>query len=180
MLAGPDGLYARCHAQCDPPRARPNNILPVSQGTRCHQLAIYTVFEGLRCRCSPTTRWLYPAKSRNAPTGSLPLPTSFDETVALDDASEYVVLARRKGALVHRGHDHGLPATFRSIFSFPRCGEFQAELFADGVNADRDATDYRHTVKPVQGGSTLNLHLARRRRHPDFQTLKQSSMKYHW
>jgi alpha-glucosidase len=33
-------------------------------------------------------------------------------------------------------------------------------VFADGVNADREATDYRKTIMPVSAGEKLRVHLA--------------------
>ncbi len=35
-----------------------------------------------------------------------------------------------------------------------------ADIFADGINADREATDYRHTSQQVKTGDKLTIHLA--------------------
>lgn len=160
MLAGPMDYTPGAMRNATRHNARPNNILPVSQGTRCHQLAIYTVFEG-PLQMLADNPVVY-RKEQECTDWIASLPTSFDETVALDGrVGEYVVLARRKGGNWYIGAMTNWTARDLQIdLSFLGAGEFQAELFADGVNADRDATDYRHTVKPVQGGSTLNLHLA--------------------
>ena len=44
--------------------------------------------------------------------------------------------------------------------SFLKGGNYTAEIFQDGVNADRDATDYKKVTIPVTGGQKLNIHLA--------------------
>jgi alpha-glucosidase len=45
-------------------------------------------------------------------------------------------------------------------FSFLGRGEFQAEIFRDGVNADRDATDYKKEIIRVNASSKMNIHLS--------------------
>jgi alpha-glucosidase len=45
-------------------------------------------------------------------------------------------------------------------FSFLPEGRFTAEIFRDGINADRDATDYKREIIPVDHSSQLKLHLA--------------------
>ena len=35
-----------------------------------------------------------------------------------------------------------------------------AEIFCDGINADRDATDYRHYTTTLEGGSNITVKLA--------------------
>lgn len=42
-----------------------------------------------------------------------------------------------------------------------RCtGAYRAVVFEDGINADRDATDYKREVVKVSPGGKLNIHLA--------------------
>jgi alpha-glucosidase len=45
-------------------------------------------------------------------------------------------------------------------FSFLGNGDYQAIVFKDGINADRDGTDYKKEVIKISGGSKLNIHLA--------------------
>ena len=44
--------------------------------------------------------------------------------------------------------------------SFLGEGKWRAEIFADGVNADRDATDYVKTSKAVRAGEKMKIDLA--------------------
>ena len=36
----------------------------------------------------------------------------------------------------------------------------KANIFADGINADREATDYKHTYQQINAGDKLQIHLA--------------------
>jgi alpha-glucosidase len=44
--------------------------------------------------------------------------------------------------------------------SFLGEGRHQADIFADGVNALKDATDYKHTQQTVTRSDRLNIHLS--------------------
>jgi alpha-glucosidase len=45
-------------------------------------------------------------------------------------------------------------------FSFLGDGDYQAVVFKDGINADRDATDYKKEIIKISKDSKLNIHLA--------------------
>jgi alpha-glucosidase len=45
-------------------------------------------------------------------------------------------------------------------FSFLGKGDFEAEIFKDGFNADRDATDYTKEIKKVNASGKINVHLS--------------------
>jgi len=47
MFLGPIGLHPRRHAQCTKALLRPSSSNPWALGTRCHELAMYVVFESL-------------------------------------------------------------------------------------------------------------------------------------
>lgn len=36
----------------------------------------------------------------------------------------------------------------------------KANVFADGINADREATDYKHTYQQISSADKLQIHLA--------------------
>ena len=87
------------------------------------------------------------------------IPTVWDECVGLaGKVGEYAVLARRKGAVWYLSAiTDWRPRTLKVDTSFLKGGEWRAEIFEDGVNADRDATDYRHRIKIFKAGETLTL-----------------------
>jgi alpha-glucosidase len=90
------------------------------------------------------------------------VPTTFDETVALDGkVGEYAALSRRKGDTWYVGAMTNWNSRDLTLdFSFLGKGDYQAVVFKDGINADRDATDYKKEVIKISQSSKLNVHLA--------------------
>jgi alpha-glucosidase len=90
------------------------------------------------------------------------VPTTFDETVPLDgEVGEYAALARRKGSTWYIGamtNWNERELTFD--FSFLGDGNFEAVIFKDGINADRDAADYTKEVMRFSSNNTMTIHLA--------------------
>lgn len=115
----------------------------MSQGTRCRQLAEYVVFESpLNMLCDN------PCNYQDEPECTrfiAQVPTVWDETKALDGkVADYIVMARRKGDVWYVG---GMtdwdPRDLNVCLDFLLDGEYDVELFRDGVNADRTARDYK-------------------------------------
>ena len=73
------------------------------------------------------------------------VPTICDETVPLDGkVGEYVAVARRKGDTWFVGAmSNWNPHELTLDFSFLPAGKYTAAVFKDGVNAERNATDYK-------------------------------------
>ena len=44
--------------------------------------------------------------------------------------------------------------------SFLGDGTYEADIFSDGVNSEKEATDYKHTKQNVKSGDKLDVHLA--------------------
>lgn len=117
---------------------------PMSQGTRCRQLAEYVVFESpLNMMCDSPVK--YRAASECA-RFIASVPTVWDETVALDGkVAEYIAMARRSGDVWYVGALTGWQARELQLdLSFLPQGEYKVEIFQDGANADKLATDYKH------------------------------------
>lgn len=74
----------------------PNWSEPMSQGTRCHQLALYIVFESpLNMLCDAPTNY---ERETECTELIASIPTVWDETrVLAGSVGKYVVTARRKG-----------------------------------------------------------------------------------
>lgn len=126
---------------------------PMSQGTRCRQLAEYVVFESpLNMLCDSPVK--YRAASECA-RFIAEVPTVWDETVALDgEVSKYVVMARRSGETWYVGALTDWNARELEVdLSFLPEGEYKVEIYQDGLNADRFATDYvrYETMLPADG-----------------------------
>jgi alpha-glucosidase len=160
MMAGPMDYTPGAMRNATKAEFRPNNAKPMSQGTRCHQLAMYVVFEAplQMLADNPTTY-----KQEQESTDFIAqVPTTFDQTVALDGkVGKYVALARQKGDTWYVGAmSNWDPRELTLDFSFLGAGNYEAVIFRDGVNADRDATDYVREVVSVTAQSKLKISLS--------------------
>ena len=136
---------------------------PMSQGSRCHQLALYIVLESpLNMLCdSPTHYEREPEYTRFVAE----IPTVWDETRVLQgEVGEYIVTARRKGKTwyiggitnwTERDVDIALPVVDLNIGN-----KSTIELYTDGVNAHRRGSDYKHQTLQPSNPQTLKVHLA--------------------
>lgn len=136
------------------------NSQPMSQGTRCHQLAAYVIFESpFNMLCDSPSNYM---REEECTAFISEVPTVWDETVALDGkVAEYVAIARRAGNDWYVGAMTNWTARDMVLdLSFLGEGEYSLELFKDGVNADRIGIDYKKEVIAVPADRKLNIHLA--------------------
>ena len=137
-----------------------NNDHPMSQGTRVHQMAMYTTFEApLQMMADSPTKYM---QNQECTDFIAQIPTTFDETVALDgQLGEYIVIARRKGTTWYVAAMTDWTARDLAIpLSFLGEGKFSADIFADGANAMKEATDYKHTKQTATCQDQLKIHLS--------------------
>ena len=160
MLAGPMDYTPGAMRNANKSDFRPINSMPMSLGTRCHQLAMYTVYEApLQMLSDNPTAY---RRDSICTRFIAAFPTVFDETVAIDGKlGEFAAIARRKGTTWYIGALNNWNARDLDVLlSFLGEGAYEAEVFSDGVNAERDGTDYKREMISVQQGSLLHLHLA--------------------
>lgn len=137
-----------------------NNDHPMSQGTRVHQMAMYTLFDApLQMLADSPSKYM---QNQECTDFIAAVPTVFDEVVPLDgELGEYLVVAKRKGSKWYIAAMNNWQPRDITIDLSPLTGlSGTAQIFADGMNADREATDYRHTSQPVSQQSRLQVHLA--------------------
>jgi alpha-glucosidase len=133
---------------------------PMSQGTRVHQMAMYTTFEApLQMLADSPTKYM---QNQECTDFIAQIPTTFDETIALDgQLGQYTVIARRKGTTWYlAAMTDWRPRDLTVDLSFLTPGQHQADIFADGVNAAKEATDYRHIRQTVSSADRLTVHLS--------------------
>jgi len=133
---------------------------PMSQGTRCQQLAMYVVYESpLQMLSDSPSNYLKEPESLEFLSA---VPTVWDETRVLDaKLGEYILLARRNGREWYAGGMTNWTARDLEVdLSFLGRGAFRADTYRDGPNADRAAVDYRRETIPVSAASRLKIHLA--------------------
>ncbi len=133
---------------------------PMSQGTRCHQLAMYVVYESplQMLADSPTHYYEQP----DAMDFLSKVPTVWDETKVLyAKVGEYVVIARRNGNTWYiGGMTNWKQRDFEIDLSFINDGQHTLKLWKDGINADRYAEDFVKTAKSISKGDKIKVHLA--------------------
>ena len=133
---------------------------PMALGTRCHQLAMYVVYESpLQMLADSPSNYL---REPQIMEFLGPVPTVWDETRVLDaKIAEYVVLARRSGSDWYIGAMTDWdPRDLEVNLSFLPPGSFTMDAYQDGVNADRYAGDYKKTRTPVTRTARFKIHLA--------------------
>jgi alpha-glucosidase len=160
MLAGPMDYTPGAMRNATKEAIRPINSNPMAQGTRCHQLAMYTVFEApLQMLSDNPTAYMREQESTDFISA---VPTTFDETVALDGkVGEFVSIARRKGTTWFVGAMSNWTAREATIdLSFLGDGTYKAITFEDGINADRDATDYVRKEVTVTSKDKIKIQMA--------------------
>jgi alpha-glucosidase len=136
MLAGPMDFHSGGFRSVRPAEFRPRNVAPMVMGTRCHQLALYVVYENYLPMVAD-----YPAAYRKQPGLDflVQVPTFWDETRVLNAAvGEFITVARRRGKAWYVGTMAAGGARELSIsLKFLGPGKYTAEVWAD----DRDALD---------------------------------------
>ena len=133
---------------------------PMSQGTRCHQLAMYVVYESpLQMLADNPTHYYQEPECMEFLS---PVPSVWDDTRVLEaKVSDYIVMARKNGDAWYLGAMTDWTARdFTIDFSFLGPGEYELTLWKDGENAHRNATDYQKETLTVTNASTLSMHLA--------------------
>ena len=138
----------------------PNFARPATQGTRCHQLGLYVVYESpLQMLADSPSHYLRePAMMEFLRA----VPVEWDETKVLDaQIADYVVVARRRGAEWFIGAISDWSARELDVdLSFLRPGKFRLEEWRDGVNADRYPGDFKQSTQAVTNQSKLRIRLA--------------------
>lgn len=147
-----------------------NNDHPMSQGTRVHQMAMYTIFDApLQMLADSPTKYM---QNQECTDFIAQIPTVYDQVVPLDGKlGEYVVIAKRKGArwyiaAMNNWQARDLTVDLSLLIKMNETNNKleklngRANIFADGINADREATDYKHTQRQINSDDKLQIHLA--------------------
>ena len=160
MIAGPMDYTQGAMRNAVKGNYRPVNSEPMSQGTRCRQLATYVIFESpFNMLCDAPSNY---RREKECTEFISNIPTIWDETVSLDGkVSEYVAIARRHGNDWYIGAlTNWTPRELDLDLSFLGEGDYTLELFKDGINADRAARDYKKEVIPVPTDRKLKIRMA--------------------
>jgi len=128
---------------------------PMSQGTRCHQLAMFVVYESpLQMLCDTPSNY---SREPEILDFLSKVPSVWDETRVLDGKiGDYVVVARRSGQDWYVGAmTDWEPRTLTIDLSF--LNGKTAETWQDGVNANRWASDYKRGQQQITGKMEIKV-----------------------
>jgi alpha-glucosidase len=160
MVAGPMDFTPGCMVNATDKNHRISFDRPMSLGTRCHQVAMYVVYESaLQMLCeSPSTYY----KEEETTKFISQIPTIWDETRVLEaEVADYMVIARRKndtwyiGAMTDQS-----PREIEIDFSFLGEGDYVMEVMRDGPNTHRYAQDYIYESSSVNKLHQQKIQLA--------------------
>ena len=133
---------------------------PMSQGTRCRQLAEYVIFESpFNMLCDSPSNYL---REDECTQFIATVPTTWDETVVLDGKlGEYLVIARKKDfrwyiAAITNWEERDLEIDLTPL----KGGAKSGHIFRDGPNANQVAKDYVSEQAQIWA-NTVKVHLAK-------------------
>ena len=133
---------------------------PMSQGTRCRQLAEYVVFESpLNMLCDSPSNYM---REQECLEYIAQIPTVWDETKGLcGEVGKYIAMARRSGDVWYvGGMTDWSERTLTLDLNFLPEGEYVMEMYVDGANAHRIARDYKKTLSDVPADGKVAVHMA--------------------
>lgn len=161
MAAGPLDYTPGAMTNSTAASYRPSNDVPMSLGTRAHQVAMYVVYDGAlqMLADSPSA---YDREPECADFMAA-IPTVFDETrVISGKVGEYVVVARRAGDTWYVGAlTDSNPRQIPIDLSFlPQDIDYNATILSDGVNAAKHPIDFRIQTIKADSRNKLDANLA--------------------
>ncbi len=160
MLAGPMDYEPGILDNATKEQFKPINKKVMSQGTRCHQLAMFVVYESPIQIFSgnPSQGLLEPAFMNLLGD----IPTTWDETKVLEaKISDYIITARKKGDDWYIGGMTDWTARdFNLSLDFLDDGTYEFTSCTDGVNADNYPSDYSLIKSTSNNKSIIKVHMA--------------------
>ncbi len=140
---------------------KPMSNKPTSLGTRIHQMAMFVVYESPYAKMggNPSDYLKEPEFTQFI----VNIPTVWDQTKVIDaKLGDYVVILRQaaSGDYYFGAMNDWTPQVFTVDCSFLKEGEFEIEIYKDGINADRYASDYKHEILEINNTSSLKIQLA--------------------
>jgi alpha-glucosidase len=155
MLAGPMDFTPGCFRTAMKESFDPDAKPPISMGTRCHQLAMYVVYESPLQMCVD-----YPGAYRNQSGIEFlkAVPTTWDTTLILNGrVGDFITVARKKGEeWFIGGMTDWTPRQLYLSLDFLGDGIFVAEIYSDPANLQLDPTGVEfHTVQVTRSGKLM-------------------------
>lgn len=160
MLAGPMDYTPGAMLNASRENFRIVFTEPMSQGTRCHQAAMYVVYEAPLQMLADNPSNYYREPGFTAFISGIPV--TWDETLVFDARiGDYLVMARRHGERWYiAAMTDWKPRNFTISLSFLGEEEYILEYIEDGLNAARHAADYSIKEQQVTRSSYVEIRMA--------------------
>ena len=139
---------------------RPNDASPASQGTRVHQMALYTMFPvPLQMLCDSPSRY---RANPDCARFIASVPTVWDETKGLaGEIGKFAVVARRNGDEWWVGAiTDWSPRTLALDTAFLKSGEWDVEIFADADDSASMPERWTKCSRRIRAGEKIQMDLA--------------------
>lgn len=149
MAAGPMDYTQGAMRNASKSNYRPVYNEPMSQGTRCRQLAEYVVFDSpLNMLCDSPSNYIAEAECTEFIAAC---PETWDESLGVNgEIGKYITIARRSGDAWYVGALTNWDERDITLdLSFLGEGDWTLDIFQDGPNAEKAARDYVHTTATV-------------------------------
>ena len=162
MAAGPMDYTPGAMLNAQKDDWKPVWTKPMSLGTRCHQLAMYVVYESpLQMLADNPTHYL---KEPEAMQLLGPVPSEWEKTLPLQgQVGDYVLIARqaKNGDWYVGSMTDWSPRELKVDLSFLGDGNYTMQVWQDGINADRNAQDFKMESIPVTKASSVSAKMAK-------------------
>ena len=139
----------------------PDYCSPKGMGTRCHNLAMYLVFESpFQMLCDSPSNYM---KEPECMEFLSQVPTVWKKTVPLEaKVGEYVVVAREaEDGIWYVGGMSGKSAhAFDIRLDFLPEGKYQVDVWKDGVNAAKHAEDFARKTFVVSNEDNVEVNMS--------------------
>lgn len=160
MVAGPMDYTPGAMVNAHKKDWTPLYSSPMGMGTRCHNMAMYVVFESpLQMLCDSPSNYLKEGECFNLIAS---VPTVWKTTVPIAArVGEYVAVARESAAGEwYIGAMTGSePKTIDAKLDFLPDGEYIVQVWQDGPNAEKNANDYSVYEIRATNKHTLNIRM---------------------
>jgi alpha-glucosidase len=160
MFAGPMDFTPGAMNNVQVGSFKPMFQQPVSMGTRCQQLAMYVVYESpLQMLCDNSTNYYREPQCMEFLSN---VPSVWEETKVLDaKIADFVLFARKSGDGWYVGAMTDETSRKLTVdFSFLDDENYTAQIWEDGINADRNGNDFKMISQEVNKNTKLEISLA--------------------
>jgi alpha-glucosidase len=157
MLAGPMDYEPGLLLNAQKDQFRPIGKNPMSMGTRCHQLAMFVIYDSpLQIFSGNISQGLREPAFMEL-LGSIP--TTWDETKILQGKiGEYIITARKKGEDWYiAGLNNNIQKEVDLSLAFLNNDVYEMTICKDGINAHNYAADYILDTKRVNKNDILRI-----------------------